>query len=60
MLRWIRHSVKSPRKTTYHWEHRIKAEITSLIIEDANSLIKKRIELNAQMIAFSKVSLHFR
>ena len=60
LLRWIRHSVRTPTKTTYHWEHRIKHEIHSLLMDDINSLIRKRLELNAQMIAFSKVALHFR
>lgn len=31
-----------------------------LIQEDAGSLVKKRLDLNSQMIAFSRVALHFR
>lgn len=60
LMRWMRHSIKTPTKTTFHWEHRIKTEMNNLLLDASHSLIKKRLELNAQMIAFSKISLHFR
>ena len=34
--------------------------MNNLLLDASHSLIKKRLELNAQMIAFSKISLHFR
>lgn len=60
MLRWLRQAVRTPTKTTYHWQHRIRSEVKALLLDDAQSIIKKRIEVNSQMIAFSKISLHFR
>ena len=60
LMQWMRHTVRTPTKTTFHWEHRIKSEMNNLLLDASHSLIKKRLELNAQMIAFSKISLHFR
>jgi hypothetical protein len=60
LLRWIRHTLKSSDKTKTTWNTKIKNEIISLILDDSNSLVKKRLELNSQMIAYSKIALHFR
>lgn len=60
LLRWIRHTLKSSDKTKTTWNIKIKNEIISLILDDSNSLVKKRLELNSQMIAYSKIALHFR
>ena len=60
LLRWVRHSIRGPKKTTQDWKIKFRKEIRDLIKDSPNTLIKKRIELNSQMISFSKVSLHFR
>ena len=60
LLMWIRQTVRTPTRTTYHWQHRIRSEVRALLLDDAQSIIKKRLEINSQMIAFSKISLHFR
>jgi len=60
ILRWIRHSLLGSVKNHISWNARIKTELYNLLFETGNSLIKKRIETNLQLIAFGRVALHFR
>lgn len=60
LMQWMRHTVKTPTKTTQHWQYKIKTEMVNLVEDAPQCLVKKRLELNAQMIAFSQISLHFR
>lgn len=59
-LRWIRHSILGGVKNHESWNQRIKTEFLNIMMENANSLIKKRIEANFQLIAFGKIAIHFR
>lgn len=59
-LRWIRHSIIGGVKNHESWNQRIKIEFLNIMSENSNSLIKKRIEANFQLIAFGKIAIHFR
>lgn len=59
-LRWIRHSISGGVKTRESWNNRIRVELFSLMSENVNCLVKKRIESNFQLIAFGRVAIHFR
>jgi len=60
ILRWIRHSMLGSIKNFTSWNTRIKLELLNLMTENNNCLVKKRIEANFQLIAFGKISIHFR
>lgn len=60
ILRWLRHSFLGQNKNHISWKSRIKHELYNLIFEIGNTLVKKRIEANSQLIAFGRVAIHFR
>lgn len=60
ILRWVRHSLLGQNKNHSSWGSRVRLELYNLLFETGNTLMKKRIEANTQLIAFGRVALHFR
>jgi len=60
ILRWIRHAMVGSVKNFTSWNTRIRVELLNLMTENNSSLVKKRIEANFQLIAFGRISIHFR
>lgn len=60
ILRWIRHAIAGSVKNFTSWNTRIRVELLNLMTENNSSLVKKRIEANFQLIAFGRISIHFR
>lgn len=60
ILRWVRHSLLGNNKNHSSWGSRVRLELYNLLFETGNTLMKKRIEANTQLIAFGRVALHFR
>lgn len=60
ILRWIRQSTRTSHRMKGSWEKRILSELTLLVKNDRVTSIAKKIELNNQLVAFGRVSIHFR